>query len=86
MGACRYCNGRGWDSVEGGRYFRCPDCGGSGYLEECDCCGAEFDGEFCEKCYAECKECGAVTLKEDLTNNLCEECAEEFEQQQKEQK
>ena len=79
MGACKYCNGLGWDSMEGGRYFRCPDCNGTGYLEECDNCGEEFDGEYCKECYAECKECGHVTLKEELEHGLCEECREEQE-------
>ena len=35
--ACRYCHGRGCQSVDGGSLgYRCPDCNGSGREEEED--------------------------------------------------
>lgn len=75
MGKCKWCNGRGWDSAEGGRYFSCPDCDGTGNTPECDVCGAEYDGEYCDKCYDVCENCGERTQKEELNNGLCEYCA-----------
>ena len=76
MGTCKWCHGTGRNHIEDSLYCRCEDCEGTGFIEECDICGEEYTGEYCEDCYAECKECGAVCDKDDLENGLCEDCAE----------
>lgn len=77
MGMCRECNGTGRQYVERGSSlcFTCPDCEGEGYLPECDVCGEEYNGEYCENCFAMCAECGEVCRIDDMTDGLCEECA-----------
>jgi hypothetical protein len=77
MGKCRYCGGRGYQSVERGSSlsYACEDCGGSGWLPECDICGEEYSTEYCERCYTTCDGCGDVFQMEELENGLCEYCA-----------
>ena len=74
MGSCKWCNGRGWDSVEGGRRFACPDCDGRGWLPECEYCDEEYSGEYCERCYSDCSACGITTHIEEEWGGLCEDC------------
>jgi hypothetical protein len=78
MGACKWCGGTGRQYVEEGSSLNyvCPDCDGQGYLPECDNCGEEYSGEYCEKCYAECEECGEVVLISELNNGFCADCVE----------
>lgn len=80
MGACKWCCGTGIQYVESGSSlcYACPDCGGSGYLPECDQCGEEYYGEYCEDCYIECEECGEVCLRYRDDSKLCEDCYEEM--------
>lgn len=72
---CRYCGGRGWEHLEGGRSYPCGDCGGTGVVEICERCCNEYAGEYCEVCYVECDECGEIVLIEKTADGLCENCA-----------
>ena len=84
MGACKFCNGWGVEYVDGTSLrFKCQDCNGTGKIPECDECGIEYNGEYCEECYAPCKECGAVTLTDALENGRCADCAEEQQPREK---
>lgn len=76
MGVCQWCKGTGREYVEQGSSlcYACPDCNGSGFIPECDICGEEFEGEFCEDCYMECEECGTVVPISETQNGLCEDC------------
>lgn len=88
MGKCPWCHGRGYELVEPGLSslsYKCPDCNGTGYIPECEICGHEYYGEFCEECYDRCEECGKVFPFTELDENgLCEECRPEPEEEETE--
>ena len=46
------------------------------YIETCENCGCDYIGDFCTDCYVECEGCGCITLIEDTTDGLCENCAD----------
>ena len=75
MGECKWCHGTGTQYVERGSSlcYNCTDCGGSGYLPECDVCGEEYYGEFCEHCYCECISCGCESRRYE-DSDICEDC------------
>jgi hypothetical protein len=81
MGVCRWCKGTGVQYVERGSSlcYTCPDCGGNGYLPECDICGEEYYGEYCEDCYVMCEECGLLCRRYADDSELCEDCYNEME-------
>lgn len=82
MGKCPYCtHGMNYIERESGYGFTCPDCGGSGYLPECDICGKDFAHDYCEDCYGECAECGEITPLTELKNDICECCVEAMEEE-----
>lgn len=73
---CKWCHGTGTNYVERGSSLRydCPDCGGSGIIRICDECGEHIEGEYCEACFSECKECLSVCRVEDMHDGVCEDC------------
>ena len=71
---CKWCNGTGEERLEG-RFFRCPDCGGSGIVAICDECGQYFDGEFCEDCFEKCPDCGLIIP----VDSPCPDCSPDAE-------
>ena len=81
MGICKWCNGTGSNHVEDILYCRCEDCCGTGWREECDICGVEYENEYCEECYAKCKECGTVEAKTDMLDGLCLDCQDYYKQE-----
>lgn len=81
MGRCKYCGGTGRQYIESGSsmYYACEDCDGTGYMKECDYCGKEYSGEYCEDCYDACIECGDYVPEEELIGGRCECCHENYE-------
>ncbi len=79
MGQCKWCNGRGYYTIEGCRSYPCGDCNGRGWLPECDYCDEEYTGEYCPKCYTDCKCCGRTTRLEEDWEGLCEDCFYELD-------
>ena len=80
MVECKWCRGRGYLHYEPGTslIYSCPDCGGTGYIPQCDICGKEFEGEYCEDCYCVCEECGELRARAGEDINFCEDCYEEL--------
>ena len=78
MGRCKWCRGKGECRAPGDtRWYVCQDCGGAGFIPECEICGNEYEGDYCESCFAECKECGDVFPIHDMTDSLCKNCSNE---------
>ena len=75
MGKCKWCH-YGTMSVGDGSSisYRCTDCGGTGWIPECDICGKEYHDDYCEECYSECLGCGDVCLKSDMQHGMCADC------------
>ena len=80
MGKCKWCN-YGTISVGDGSSisYRCTDCGGTGWIPECDICGEEYHDDYCEECYDICEECGEVREKSGFKNGICAWCLEDME-------
>lgn len=79
MGQCKYCSGWGVEYVDGSSLsYRCPDCDGTGYIPECEECGKEYSGNYCEDCYDACIECGEYVPKEEIIDGRCECCHENY--------
>lgn len=80
MGKCKWCNyGTMYVGDGSGITYRCTDCGGTGWIPECDVCGQEYTEEYCEECYDICKECGEVREKSGFKNGICAWCLEDME-------
>lgn len=82
MSECRWCNGTGIQYVESGSSlcYDCPDCNGTGWLAECDICGGEYSGEYCEDCYAVCDNCEEITPIDEMDGDFCFVCASVLEE------
>ena len=73
MKRCPYCNN---GTISAGYNYlahKCPDCNGTGYIEEegidywvCEICGKEFDHELDDGICDDCKEKLEEELKEDV--------------------
>ena len=84
MGKCKWCYYGTMSVGDGsGLTYRCPDCGGTGYIPECDLCGEEYRDDYCEDCYGECAECGEIVPLTELKNDICECCVEAMEEEGK---
>ena len=84
MSDCKYCRGTGVLYVERGSSlsYTCPDCNGSGIVADCDICGREYYGEYCENCYCECTECGEIGERHGDTD-ICTDCYETLKESEK---
>ncbi len=71
MATCGLCGKEHWECVCSPE--DCPDCDGTGYLNESDCCGGTYFGEsnddgMCGDCHEHC--CKAMCETCDGTGNI----------------
>ena len=82
MSECPYCHGRGVEYVEPGLSslcYDCPDCNGTGYIDECDLCGNTKEDGMCRDCETICDYCGCVRVVETemATDTICTNCMDD---------
>lgn len=84
MGKCKWCCYGTMSVGDGsGLTYRCTDCGGTGWIPECDICGEEYHDDYCEDCYGECAECGEIVPLNEMQHDICECCIEAMEEEEK---
>ena len=80
---CEWCAGTGYQYI--GReyeiYQKCADCDGIGSISvpTCSECDKEYEGEYCDDCYAPCVKCGEVSLIKNQPDGYCEKCYNKLE-------